>query len=526
MSAAQVHLVQQNYHSIVSIKDPSEEVQVAAVSQNGFMIQKISNPTEAAKIAAVRATPKCLQILVNPSDAVFLAAVETDPSILEWVGIPSDKPESISPHSYQWKTPSPELYVSFLKMKVTSYFQNINIEIDCDVVDLINNSEESVKLDLVSKIPSAVQFILEPSEEVQMAAVTGHYSTIRFIDEPCEAAQVEAIKHNKFIISLIKNPTKLVSFLALSDKEQIELVTNDADAIKTMADPCEKAQLLAIAKDASLLLWIKKPAPKALIAAFSADFSLYDKKNVYGKYICSDNDYSKHPYDYEDIEFAAWKKDHENPRLHICIESYDYPSYLMAKYDVDVYLKSLNIETNNLFNFLNSATIDFQLQIVEAVPAALYFIDNPTEEVQLKGIALHNNAICLIKNPTEKVQLHAINNDFRYDEYCVIRYIKNPTQTVLDRLAAIREERRVNQINIIKTLTAQQAAHIVSVRPDLIQHLSEEIKNDLLNHNGDLIQYIEDPTEEQQIQAISQNTRAIQHIKNPTEKVKILAFFS
>lgn len=522
--------VVQDFHRIKTAENVSEQEQLSAVSENGFLIKYCKHPTETVKITAVMTTPKCLGVILNPSDAAILAAIQADPSMLEMVGLPSDIPESISPPSYKWIIPSQAAYPFILKMKVVAFFEDSTVTVD-NVVEFINSSEEQVQLSLVSKIPSAIQLITDPSEEVQMAAVVKSYSTIRFIEESCEAVQLEAVKHNKYLIDLIKNPTKLVRFLTMPESEQIELVTNDPDAIKTMADPSEKVQLAAIAQDPRLLLWIRNPSPKALIAAVSADFSLYYAKNVFGEDpYWGNNHYSKYPHDYNHIFFAAWKKDHENPQRSIAYDSHDYVSnelsYFMAKYDVDVYLKSLNIETNNLFNFLNSSTIDFQLQIVEAVPAAMYFIDNPTEELQLKCVTKANEAIHLIKNPTEKVQLHAINNDFRYDEYCVIRCIKNPTQAVLDRLSAIKEERRILQIEKIKTYNAHDAALVLDIRPDLIEHISEEVKNQLLNHNGMLIKYIENPTEEQQIQAITQNKAAFTLIKNPSETVKILAFFS
>ena len=63
---------------IKSLKNPSEEIQLAAVRQNGRAIQYLENPSEAVQIAAVRQNWQAMKDIKNSyTNAVKLAAEES-----------------------------------------------------------------------------------------------------------------------------------------------------------------------------------------------------------------------------------------------------------------------------------------------------------------------------------------------------------------------------------------------------------------------------------------------------------------
>lgn len=74
----QIAAVQENFHNIMLIKNPSEAVQLAAVEDYGAIIKHIKNPTEAVQIAAVKDYGPAIAYINNPSYNVQLAAVNYD----------------------------------------------------------------------------------------------------------------------------------------------------------------------------------------------------------------------------------------------------------------------------------------------------------------------------------------------------------------------------------------------------------------------------------------------------------------
>ena len=56
-----------------------------------------------------------------------------------------------------------------------------------------------------------------------------------------------------------------------------------------------------------------------------------------------------------------------------------------------------------------------------------------------------------------------------------------------------------------------------------VVYFTEEEKLDMVTRNGEMIQHIDNPTEEMIMVALKNNGAAIRHIKNPTEEMKLVA---
>ena len=83
-------------------------------------------------------------------------------------------------------------------------------------MSIIDFLKEFYQLRVVSKNPSFISEISNPSEKVQMASIKKDLGCITLIDKPCHAAQIYAVERDPFVVSLI--PSSETAFMVAVTK--------------------------------------------------------------------------------------------------------------------------------------------------------------------------------------------------------------------------------------------------------------------------------------------------------------------
>lgn len=178
-------------HSILMIKNPTEQDKLAAVEQDGDVIRYINNPSEDIQLAAVNQWPAAIQHIDNPSEAVQLTAVKRDGTVIMHIDNPSEA----------------------VKLAAVTN--------DGYAIKYIENPSKELKLAAVKNYGQVIEYITDPSEEIQLAAVRQTYQAIYFINHPSEAVQLAAVEHNGGAIRHIENPSDAVQLAAMRDYPRI-----------------------------------------------------------------------------------------------------------------------------------------------------------------------------------------------------------------------------------------------------------------------------------------------------------------
>jgi hypothetical protein len=92
------------------------------------------------------------------------------------------------------------------------------------------------EMGMVTKDPSSIKNIKDPSEAVQMAAISMRPAVIRYIENPCETAQMAAVEANGFLLSYLRHPTEEVKLAAVhQNADVIQYVKNPSKALMMAA---------------------------------------------------------------------------------------------------------------------------------------------------------------------------------------------------------------------------------------------------------------------------------------------------
>jgi len=172
-------------HSILLIKNPTEQDRLRAVEQDGDAVRYIDNPSEAVQLTAVKQWPNAIQHIDNPSEAVQLAAVKHEGVVLMHLDNPSNA------------------------VKLAA------VNNDGYAIKYIDNPTEEMQLAAVKNYGPVIEYLSDPSEAVQLAAVRQNYQAIYFINNPSEAIQLAAVEHNGDAIRHLEFPSDRVQLAAI-----------------------------------------------------------------------------------------------------------------------------------------------------------------------------------------------------------------------------------------------------------------------------------------------------------------------
>lgn len=232
--------IQQNYHALAYVLNPTEELQQFAIKESSWAIQYIENPTEDLSLLAVNANGNVLELIKNPTNEVYLAAIQNNPTVIQsiplnkvteemcWTAIKSahsykylDKPHSILsyiPHSF--------LTPAFMEKAIEQYGT------------------------LIASIPAEKQ-----SDSLQQLAVNSDPYSILSIKNPSQDLIIQAVKQKPRLIRSLPNPSELVLCLAL---EQDGMLIEDIPVKHRTPELC----LTAVAQNGFALEYIKQQSQK------------------------------------------------------------------------------------------------------------------------------------------------------------------------------------------------------------------------------------------------------------------------
>jgi hypothetical protein len=139
----QISEIKKDWKVYLTIKNPSERVQIAAVQIWPNLLRYMDNPKEAVQLAAVKRCAGAFQYLKdkNPSEAVQLLAVKKDPFMIEYVKNPSEA------------------------------LQLIAVRKDIETISSIKNPTEKIQMMVINLNPSMIRHIAHPTEQVQFKAI-------------------------------------------------------------------------------------------------------------------------------------------------------------------------------------------------------------------------------------------------------------------------------------------------------------------------------------------------------------------
>jgi bifunctional DNase/RNase len=352
----------------------------------------------------------------------------------------------------------------------------------------INQLSQDEQIAFVTRKPTAITWIKNPSEAVQMAAVeNGPYWIIQHIIQkvgnPSEQVQLMAAKKNgwwtlKHLLDDKIKPSKTVSYEAIKQngdaiqhlidnkiKPSDELIIlalqghNDTYnnfiehvlSIKNLSEPIK----IAIVKHYPDALYeLDNPSEQVCLAAMTASPLAIE-------YVDSD---SITP-DMKKLALTALlkylKTNDKNSRFsakalynELAAKKLKWPELSI----IEKHLKEKNIikETTDL----NSASEAYQILVVTSHPETIKYIYEPSEAVQLAAVKAHPEFIQYIYDPYESVKIAAVENIGT-----AIQYIKTPSEAV--QLAAVKKSPYWALDSIIERgIVPSEAVQLAAVQGD------------------------------------------------------------
>ena len=160
-----------------------------------------------------------------------------------------------------------------------------------------------------------------------------------------------------------------------------------------------------------------------------------------------------------------------------------------------------------------------QRRKVKQDPDNIGLIFEPEEDIQLLAIREDAKTLLMIKKPTEKAKKVAI----KLSPYLITRMTEDQVNDEL-KMLAIKCSASVFQY--IKNPTEQMNLQAVQIDGELIRFIkdpSEKVKLAAVTQDGDALRYIKDPTEQMKLIAVSNSPYVISSIASPSEKIQLFA---
>ena len=216
--------VSHNGGVIQYIKNPSREIQLAAVENDGHAIYYIKNPTHEVKLAAVKKTGTAINYIRSPNEEIQLAAVQQNPHAINYI---FSKNIILSNKVLETAIRKQPRVLEMIP-NPSEDLKLLAVSIDGIAITCIRNPSEKIIDTAIKQNGAAIRYISSPTESqiicavsqnglifkwlkdhhfditrsIELAAVSKLPSNISYIDNPSRIIQLTAVKGTKTLTEL------------------------------------------------------------------------------------------------------------------------------------------------------------------------------------------------------------------------------------------------------------------------------------------------------------------------------------
>ena len=554
-----------------------ENSQLIALIYHPEAFKSFKNTSEKVKKFAIQQDANNVLVIENPDVELLTLAIEKDFKIIQKI-----------------KKQTEELQILAMKQDIEAFNYISKFEGDAKKYFLKasglfledgKSADFETQINVIKKLPWAIEFVKNPSESLQLAAVKLQGNTLQFFTNSSEKVKNTAIKTNGWAIKYIKKPTEAMKELAIKKQP---------NTLKYIKNASEYLQLLAVSNDCRSIGYLKNPSPKVQFIAMRENVRCVEgiavpDEDVIEKILESDgsvvvfmrNATSRLKALGKEKKVEEREKRLEKNGLAIkrmygdisddlkSIAIHQNPKSILYIVEPDKSLLALAIKVaGGSKDFIYKPNDKVYLETSKKIPWSIYLVDNPSDEILKKAFKDNVEIVGVMPNASEEMLLEALERNSTiipdisyalYKKYASVKfkaigfnaklmkniiealpkneqkraidantssilYMKNRDEAII-KYALAKDGDLLNKVYPLTSNSNKNFFELIS-SPDIWKNIIDEqnipkkVLLTALAEKGITTEFLDNPTEENQLKALEKAPWVLRFISHTTEKVK------